>query len=98
VADPATLPWTLVLILLALPVGMGSLMTVGGMLHGWSRGRSRSVDEEFVRLGLVTLPPLVAWVLVRRWFVRLEPRWRRVVLVIFALIAVTGCRMGMVAA
>ncbi len=89
-ADPVTLPWTIVLTLLALAPGLAGLMVFGTILHELiNDGRillRRPAGPLLAILPVVVVPPIL-WIAGRRRLVRLAPGPRRVSLGLFTAIA-----------
>ena len=89
VADPATLPYAIILVLLALTPGLALIYLFGSFVHSLVQERRLGLGgriPDFVPLGAIALVPLLAWIAGRRRFVRLPPIGRRIALAGFALI------------
>jgi hypothetical protein len=91
VADPATLPYAIILVLLALTPGLALLFLFGSVVNTLVQERRLGLGDripDFVPLGAIAVVPLLAWIAGRRRFVRLPPIGRRIALAGFGLIGV----------
>lgn len=92
-AVPVTLPFALVLTVLALVPGFGLLYLVGSVSYATFHGQPVRDDPEirrFLGTAAVSAIPLVLWILARRRLVRLTPPVRRGVIVVFLVLGVLG--------
>lgn len=91
VADPATLPYAIILVLLALSPGLALFFLFGSFVYALVQERRLGLGDripDFVPIGAIALVPLVAWIAGRRRFVRLPPIGRRIALAGFGLLGV----------
>lgn len=96
-ADPATLGYTMVMVLLALTPGMGLLFLVGGVSAAISDGNPVTMNSKMQAkavMAVVTAVPLVIWILLRRRFAGSLPPARRALTTVFAIVAVTEILVG----